>query len=128
MTDPNLQRWIDDPDFLYLSQDMDLILMSAFTPLQLCQLMRSPKLNDEKKSWVISALVEVVEHHVVQPDGETDQSLLEMIRETLNVCRALCLKTLPDLGVGNDEILASMIGSDQPNELEAIVRKRSFPT
>ncbi len=113
--DPELQRWIEEPHFRYVEQDMDLVLLACLELEELCALLRSPSLPVKKKEWVISALVEVVEHEVFKEDGGIDEVLLKPISTVLREHAGLCREVIPDMGMGNDWLLYQIIQTDFPH-------------
>jgi hypothetical protein len=122
MRDPELQRWIDDPDFDHIEQDMDLILRSEFSAKELCDLLCSANLPDAKKIWVASALMEIVEHETFSETGEFQADKLCLVAAALRQNKPIATRTIPTLGMPNADLLATILAA---TSVDAVVAKFS---
>ncbi|HEY1172416.1 MAG TPA: hypothetical protein VGH19_13695 [Verrucomicrobiae bacterium] len=104
---------------------MDLVLPACLDVPELCALLKSPDLPEDKKEWVIMALVEVVEHEVFKEGGGIDEILLNPISEVLREYAGLCRKVIPDIGCGNDWLLYQIISADFPHGFTTLEAART---
>ena len=116
-----IKGWIEDPASAWELQDVDLILWDALSVSELRNLLRST-IPVEKKKEVVSALVEGLEHDLVKDDGSIDFSILKDISDTLREHSDVCRRAIPNLGVGNDDLLRCVIETDFPHGFDKIAR------
>lgn len=103
--DAEMLRWVREPDFTYLEQDMDVVLAAVFDATELCQLLTLQDLPDRKKQWVAMAILGLID------EGQThkDEILVQNLSDALRKVSALCQPMLEELSPADTALLQRIL-------------------
>lgn len=118
--DPEVLRWVREPDFDYIEQDMDVVLLAVFDAAELCGLLRLATLKDKKKQWVVMALVAIMEEEISKPRMERNLVLLKEISNVLREYPNICRGVIPDLGAGSGMLLEQVLTTEFPHGFSGV--------
>lgn len=108
--DTEMLRWVREPDFNYLGQDFDAVLMAVFDATELCQLLASENLPDRKKHWVIEAMLGLIAEEISKVHADQDQILIQQLSSAFKKSSALCQNTIPEMSASDAILLKEILG------------------
>src|SRR5215469_12953586 len=100
MSDPwDIEKWFSDPKHGNDMQDMDLILADVQLLPRLKKYLDDPQGSPDKKSTVISAILEILEHDCPREGGPAALSLAEDIKHFIRSHADTAKSSMSDLGL-----------------------------
>jgi hypothetical protein len=116
MIPEDIERWLADPNYGADWQDVDLLLAEVEFLPRLQTYLDDPMGTEPKKIWIVSALLELLEHDC-PPDGGADSTrLVEAIKDTIRQHADIAEKAMSELGPIQEVVLRSILGLPIPSD------------
>ena len=112
----NVDEWFSDPAVGADWQDMDLVLADVQFLPRLKSYLADPSAPEFKKTDVVLALLELLEHDCPREGGVESERLAEDLRFTLRQHPQVCISALPALGPVKEVVLRSVLGLPIPTD------------
>jgi len=112
----DVEEWFSDPKCGADWQDMDLVLADVELLPRLKAYLDDPSASWGKMPTVISALLEILEHHCPRDGGPDSARRAEDIKATIRQHEDVAQRAMPDLGPVKHVVLLSILGLSIPSD------------